>query len=365
MASLSRRGMLLGSVGLTMGVGAVGTAYLLRDSGEPPEFSIDDDSFTAGGIAFSPDSGELAVPTSSAVRRWSTTTWRELPAAALDPMLAYAVADCSYSPDGRLIAVAGGNIFIVDSSTGAVRQTLGPSGTVQEPQTGVMTLANGQTMGVVSPARQAPATTSVSVAFAANGKWLAAAEESGAISIFTVAGGDVSSTPLLRLDSPGGADSAHPVCFSPDSSILATVAPAGGVQTWATERWEPGVAMTGPNPELDPTLADACLAFSADGSSVASGFTTLGVWTVRDGALAYDLTSLVPNGCGGLAFVGSSRLVVGDQQGTVTLWDLPSRTAIRSWTTPDSPVTCVTVSPSGAIAAVGFEGGYAAWPIPA
>lgn len=363
MASLSRRGMLLGSVGLTMGVGAVGAAYLLRDSGEPPEFSIDDDSVTASGIAFSPDGGELAVPASSAVRRWSTTTWRELPAVALDPMLAYALASCSYSPDGRLIAVAAGNIFIVDSSTGAVRQTLGPSGTVQEPQTGVMTLANGQTMGVVAPAQRAPTTTSV--AFAANGKWLAAAEDTGAISIFAVAGGDVSSTPLRRLDSPGSANDAHPVCFSPDSSILATVAPAGGVQSWATERWEPGVAMTGPNPERDPTLASTCLAFSADGSSVASGLATLGVWRVRDGGLAYDLSSLVPNGCGGLAFVGSSRLVVGDQQGTVTLWDLPSRTAIRSWTTPDLPVTCVTVSPSRAIAAVGFEGGYAVWPIPA
>lgn len=363
MVSLSRRGMLLGSVGLALGAGAVGATYLSRDGSQPPEFSIEDDSLTASGIAFSPDGGELAVPADSGVRRWSTVTWRELPPVTLEPMLAYALGGCSYGPDGRLMAVAAGNVFIVDPSTAAVRQTLGPSGSaVQGPQTGVLTAANGQTMGVVGPAQQAPAATSV--AFAANGKWLAAAEDTGAISIFAIADGEVSTTPLRRLTSPPGANGSKPVCFSPQSSILATAVPADGIQLWTTESWDPGVVMMGPNSGSDPTLAGTCLAFSADGSYVASGLATLGVWRVRDGGLAYDLTSLVPNGCGGLAFAGSSRLVVGDQSGTVTLWDLPRRSAIRSWTTPDSPLTCVATSPDGAMAAVGSEGGFAVWPIP-
>ena len=118
----------------------------------------------------------------------------------------------AYSPDGRVLATAGGNHLILrdgDAASGSFGQTLGP------PLIGA-----GAKL--------------ISVAFSPSGGLLAAGDAQGTLLVWDVTAGTRVRT---RADAHGGSIAA--LAFSPDGQILASASADGTVRLWDAETGRP------------------------------------------------------------------------------------------------------------------------------
>ena len=224
----------------------------------------------------------------------------------------YAIA---YSPDGKLLASAGGDssIFLWDTTTHA-RTGL----TLAEHSGSVFTLA-----------------------FSPDNKWLASAGSDGQILIWDVATG-ARKEPRLS----GHTATVESLAFSPDGTMLASASEDATIRLWDVSTGKQiGSNLYGPSGGLYYSLA-----FSPDGSALAAGLQdgTIQLWSVADKTLARSFTGQHYQAVYSVAFSpdGKSLASAGYDQ-KVVVWNVRDGTERFEPIYDSAGVTSVQFSPDG------------------
>jgi WD40 repeat protein len=326
------------------------------------------------GLAFDPAGGSLAStagkPSSGELKLWDPTTGKVL-ARTTAPNLLAAVA---FRPDGKVLVTAGhdGGVVLRDAAT------LEPAGTLE-----------GQTQRIVPWA---------SVAFSADGKWVAAGSPAGLVRVWQTGTARESFTALtptqaavtgLAFSGPHGwilaaatADntvqgwvtrSGQPaftlrghrravaaVACSPDGRRLASGSLDRTVKLWDISRWHEDLTLRPANQGV------TSVAFSPDARSLASATRdrALKVWDLASGKAVVDLVCL-PEAVSGLAFSPDGAYLA-SAGGAVRVWEVPAGREALCLRVPDGPAHAVAYSPDGRhLASAGADGTVRVWEVPA
>jgi hypothetical protein len=185
-----------------------------------------------------------------------------------------------------------------------------------------------------------------SVAFSRDGKRLASADQDGTVLLW-----DAMTNRLIRPIST----SRRPdhLAFSPDGEHLAVTDQVKGVVLLDTRTFEPSSTFGGPSDRI------MCVAFSPDGTRIATGGLTVKVWDRRSGTAAALVghTSDVMS----VAFSPDGRfLATGGFSDAVKVWDLTRRQAVTNL--PGSLSYSLAFSPGGRyLACSGDSRGIRVW----
>ncbi|MEV4458959.1 TIR domain-containing protein [Microbispora sp. NPDC049633] len=291
--------------------------------------------FGGGGqierAALSPDGRVLATAGGNAtVHLWDLATRRRL-----DPLLTGhvgVVSGVAYSPDGRMLATAGddGAVKLWDTTTrrqvgrslighkGAVYGlAFGPGGRVLA-SAGVdgtirrWNVVNGGPIGVPV----VNPTPVYDVAFATDGRTLAAGGDDKVVRLWDAVTGRRVGRPLS-----GHTGTVMRVAFSPDGRTLAGAADDGTVRLWDTTTRRPrGEPLTG---HRDGTIWG--VAFSPDGRTLASAGIdgTIRLWDVTTGRPLGDPLMGHVGQTTSVAFSPDGRTLAStDKAGDIRLWDV-------------------------------------------
>jgi WD40 repeat protein/transcriptional regulator with XRE-family HTH domain len=345
-------------------------ASLLESSGTPSAAQLTDSPDVVQSVSLSPSHALLAVAAADGTLRLWDVASPAHPVPVGDPLVnerdnpLYTTA---ISPDGKILAVAGAdrtislwNIAVPDRPIPFGKPLTGPASTVYS----VAFSPNGQVMAAGSAddtvrlwdvsnplapkalaTLRGPAGYVESVAFSPSGDVLAAGSADKTVRLWSVS--NPARPTALGKPLTGPANIVTSVTFSPDGQVL-----AGGSQdskVWLWNVTTPGKASSA------GTLTGAtdwvnAVAFSPDGRSVAAGSSqnNVLVWNLATKALTAQLPEANP--VTSLAWDGAGRLAVGDADGTVSFWSLPSPILLA-----DGPVNSVAFSPDDGILAVGSQ----------
>lgn len=224
----------------------------------------------------------------------------------------YAIA---YSPDGKLLASAGGDssIFLWDTATHA---RVGP--TLMEHAGSVFTLA-----------------------FSPDSKWLASAGSDGQILIWDVTTGE-RKEPRLS----GHTATVESVAFSPDGTMLASASEDATIRLWDVETGK----QIGDNLFASSGGLYYSLAFSPDGSALAAGMQdgTVQLWSVSERTLARSFTGEHYQAVYSVAFSpdGKSLATAGYDQ-KIVVWNVRDGSKRFEPIYDSAGVTSVQFSPDG------------------
>jgi WD40 repeat protein len=294
------------------------------------------------------------------VRLWDVGTRQATATFKGHRTYAHAVA---FTPDGRRLASAGGDLYLRDRATGLVAVARQQAG---EPAAGLVLSPDGRLI-VTAGRRLGGANTAIAgdVRF-----WDAAAARTSLdasadqprrkrgveLSPAAAACGEAA----LGEHLGGRQRGAWCIALDPAGVVLAIGTDKGGVLLW-------DVAARKPRESLAATAAVRSLAFSSDGRLLAAAVgSRVHVWDVRSGTGVAVLeghekqvwsVAYFP----GIGAAGES-LLSGSQDGTARVWDVgPARQrAVFSWS--PGAVRAVAVAPDGMTAAAGAENGsIAVW----
>jgi WD40 repeat protein len=270
------------------------------------------------------------------------------------------VGPVSFSPDGKTLAVASGNLVrIREVVSGQVLATL-----------------TGPTAGIRT------------IAFSPDGKWLAAGGVDTTVRLWNVAAPQgVAMLPTATL--AGHTAAVTSLVFAPDAKTLASAGPDNTVRLWevASRRqvatlagghvlhfccegkrlaargkdgkvlvWDVASRQPLPSPPFSLSGEVKCCAFSPDGTRMALGDTNKKVrlWDVATG----KVTELVGHTAWvrGVAFSpDGKRLASCSHDGTAILWDIATGSRIVPLPAHHAQVTAVAFSPDGQLVATGSD----------
>ena len=280
------------------------------------------------GVTFSPDGKLLATAGGDGtVRLWNPAA-RQAPRAAL-PAVTGGVNGVAFSPDGKLLAAAGGD--------GTVR-TWDP--------------ASQHAVGVL-PAEKGPGSHVNAVAFSPDGTLLATANGDATVGLWN----------LVTGQAAGGFSGRNAVAFSSDGTLLATAEADGTVRRWDLATRQPA----GPPLPADPGAIVNGVTFSPDGKLLAAaeadGYVRL--WNPVTGqAVGVPLQAYTGPvaAVNAVAFSPDSKLLASaDGDGTVRLWNpvtgQPAGAFLPAGTGSGS-VSSVAFSPDGKLLAAAYGDGY-------
>ena len=262
-------------------------------------------------VAFSPDGRLLAAGcVDGTLRFWEAPMWRELTLEGSAKSLP--VWTLRFSPDGKTLASGSvtGILELWDVATRRVRATLpGHSAVI------------------------------LSLSFSPDGKSLASASDDATVRFWDNATGQPI-PPLLRVPGTGlGA-----VAFAPDGKTLATGAADGTIRFWDTATKTARSLLRG---HISPIVD---LAFAPDGLTLYSVSFLDGILKVWDVAPGADRCILARSEgrINSLAYSPDGKtLAVGDQDGSVMVWDPVARRLVDRLRGHKSPVYTVGYAPDG------------------
>ena len=302
-------------------------------------------------ISFSPDGRLLAV--ASGVGVWVYDVENPERLTLLPVELVNAV---SFSPDGTLLASgSGGKITLWDVASGSPTATFGdPVGAknvaFSPDGSSLAYIGSGGQLGLWDVGtgtliHNFPATRNLSVAFSPDGITLASGAEDETARLWDLR--SRSNTDIL----PGHGGYVESVAFSPDSSTLASASWDGNIRLW-------DLASGLTSAILEHRGQVKCVSFSPDGATLGSGawHRTVRLWDTETGRNIATLplhrgsvlaVSFSPDG---------SPFATASEDGTVSLWDLESETATTLSGHMDA-VSVMAFSPDGkTVACENFDG---------
>jgi len=305
-------------------------------------------------LAYSPTGGTLATGSADkTVRLWDLSTRETTAILKGHRTYTHAVA---FSADGRLLASAGGDLYLRDPANGLRAMARQEGG---RPIAGLALSPDGRFL--VTVGRRLGG---ANIAIAGDVKFwdaatalLGAGENqprrrgSRAIPPAAAALGESSLAEYLNAHRWG----AWSIALDPAGTLLAVGTDNGGVLLWDI----PAAQLRA---RLEATAAIRSLAFSGDGHHLAAAEASrVRVWDVRTGASIAILKGH-EKPVGSVTFfpgssVGRRTFLSGSQDGTVRVWDLnpPRERTAFAW--PTGPVRCLAVAPDGMTAAAGGENG--------
>jgi WD40 repeat protein/serine/threonine protein kinase len=329
-------------------------------------------------VAFSPRGHTLASGSvDRTLKVWESDHKRDVPTLRYEA----AVSSLAYSPDGRLLAVAGGAIAEPVSQSdkaGAPRRQkniwLWKVGLAEPPA-----VLSGHD-GVI-----------YAVAFSPDGRTLASACEDGSAGLWDVTTGQ------RRVTLTGHTDAVVAANFSPDGAILATGSRDRSVNLWDAAGHQPrplaslrghensvwSVAFSPDGKLLASASVDrtvrvwdvatrkvlaelrgfkgicSSVAFSPDGNLLAAASTdrTIRVWKVAGGKLPFEECGRLfgyKSAINSVAFSRDSKtLAAGGQDASIVLWNVSTKEEVAAFAGHKGGVSCVAFSPDGNALATG------------
>jgi WD40 repeat protein/tRNA A-37 threonylcarbamoyl transferase component Bud32 len=313
------------------------------------------------GLAFDPAGRSLAStgaepprerPTVGELKLWDPITGKPLVRKGSHPRLTRA----AFSPEGSHPPLTA----VVFSPDGKYLVTAGHVGKVTAFDPTTLTLVHtfeGETQRAVQrPTLTAGSPPWTSVAFSADGKWLAAGSSAGLVRVWDAA----TARELFTQPTPGQAGVSGLAFSGPDGRFLIAATADNMIQGWATLSGKPAFTLRG---HRGAVRAVAC---SPDGRCLASGSLdrTVKLWDLsrRDD----DLTLRWPNqGVTSLAFSPEGTLLAAaTRDKAVKVWDVATGKGTLTLRRLPGVVNGLAFGPGGQLAGACGDGKARVWEVP-